>query len=79
MHCEILEMSSVEDTVGYPCSADASERCCDCGARLCDEHVNYCALCDQLFCSTCLSFHERSTHPKMPAASDLEDDMRKRA
>ena len=66
--CEITEVAHPEDVVGYPCSNDASEKCTDCGTRLCDAHTEHCDLCNQTFCATCLAFHIREQHQKKPAA-----------
>lgn len=68
MHCEIIEVVSVDDVTGYPCGEDASGRCCDCGAHLCDAHATYCETCKETFCSTCRAFHDRAYHQKKPAA-----------
>lgn len=68
MQCEIVEVVSVEDAAGYPCGNDASERCCDCGSYLCDSHANHCESCDEVFCATCLAFHNVAYHQKKPAA-----------
>ena len=70
MHCEIIAVSHVEDAEGYPCGSDASDRCCDCGAHVCDQHGENCQICSELFCSTCLAFHNRAYHQKKPAADD---------
>jgi len=68
MECEIVEISSVADAVGYPCGMDASQRCCDCDAHICDAHAESCDSCDEVFCSTCLAFHQRAYHRKRPAS-----------
>jgi hypothetical protein len=68
MQCEIVEVANAEDGSGYPCSNDASARCCDCGSRVCDAHVESCGSCDEAFCSTCFAFHDMSYHQKKPAA-----------
>ena len=59
MQCGIIEVASVEDTVGYPCSRDAVAKCSDCGIPACDAHAEDCELCNQAFCATCLAFHNR--------------------
>lgn len=68
MQCEIVEVASVEDATGYPSGSDASGRCRDCGAHLCDDHGESCERCNELFCSTCLAFHQMAYHQKKPAA-----------
>jgi hypothetical protein len=62
----------VEDATGYPCGNEASGRCCDCGAHMCDSHAESCSLCNDLFCETCYAFHAREYHRKKatkPSAS----------
>ena len=68
MQCAIVEVSSVEDATGYPCGNEASKRCCDCDAHLCEAHGESCVSCDEVFCSTCLAFHKIAYHQKKPAA-----------
>jgi hypothetical protein len=72
MNCEIIEVASVEDATGYPCGNDASERCNDCGAHVCDAHGESCDSCTEVLCSTCLAFHNRAYHVKKPAAEYRE-------
>lgn len=67
MQCGIIEVSNVEDATGYPCGNDASERCVDCGAHLCEAHRETCAACGAVFCATCLAFHSREQHQKKSA------------
>jgi hypothetical protein len=71
MNCEIIE-ASVEDATGYPCGRDASAKCCDCGADLCDAHEEACNVCSDTFCPTCLAFHAKSSHQKRPALPNRE-------
>jgi hypothetical protein len=68
MQCEIIEVASVEDATGYPCGTDATQRCCDCDAHICDDHAESCDACNDVFCSTCLAFHLRTYHQKKPAS-----------
>jgi hypothetical protein len=71
MNCEIIEVAHVEDATGYPCTREASARCSDCGAHLCDLHSASCEMCQETFCETCLAFHSRSYHAaKKPVAAD---------
>ena len=67
MHCEIEEVAHVEDATAYPCGRDAVAKCSDCGAALCDSHIEDCAVCNQTFCNTCLAFHSRANHQKKGA------------
>jgi hypothetical protein len=68
MQCAIAEVSSVGDASGYPCGKDASERCCDCDSYVCEAHAESCDSCNEVFCSTCLAFHQTAYHQKKPAA-----------
>jgi hypothetical protein len=69
MNCEVIEPAHVVDVQGYPCGNAASGECSDCGSQVCATHAERCALCGELFCSTCLTFHEKLTHGKRPAHS----------
>jgi len=68
MQCGIVEVSSVEDATGYQCRNDAIARCCDCDAHVCEAHAESCGSCNEVFCSTCLAFHQTAYHQKKPAA-----------
>jgi hypothetical protein len=68
MQCGIVEVASSEDVTGYPCGNDASAQCCDCDSHICESHAESCESCDEVFCSTCFAFHNRSYHQKKPAA-----------
>jgi hypothetical protein len=68
MRCEIADVASVEDVTGSPCANEASGRCCDCDAYICDDHAENCDSCGEVFCATCFAFHNRSYHQKKPAA-----------
>jgi len=76
MNCEIIEVS---DARVYPCGWDAIGKCSDCGTCICDEHAQNCGHCNQLFCLTCLSFHERAIPTKKPGSSVPEEYSRKQA
>ena len=67
MQCEIIEVANVEDATGYRCGDDASARCCDCDAHLCDSHAESCGACLEVFCSTCLAYHTSVYHHKKPS------------
>ena len=67
MQCEIVEVSSVADAVGYPCGNDASQRCCDCDSHVCDAHAESCESGGEVFCATSLSFHKVTYHKKKSA------------
>jgi len=68
MRCEIVEVASSEDVIGYPCGNGASARCCDCDSHIYDSHAESCESCGEVFCSTCLALHQRAYHQKKPAA-----------
>src|SRR6185503_14503486 len=67
MQGAIVEVSSVEDAMGYPCGNEAKQRCCDCDAHVCESHGECCDSCDEVFCSTCLAFHQMAYHRKKPS------------
>lgn len=71
--CEIIEVAHAEDAIGYPCGGEASGRCCDCGAHVCDAHADACEFCNEMFCSTCLAFHSREYHRKKAASANREN------
>lgn len=79
MNCEIIEVSHVQDARVYPCGWDAIGECSDCGTRICGEHAQNCGHCKQLFCLSCLSFHERTIRTKKPGSSVPEEYSRKQA
>jgi hypothetical protein len=76
-YCEVVEVSQVEDALGYPCGRDTVGECTDCGTRVCNEHVEKCPHCDELFCITCLSFHESTVAAKKPA-HDTQGEVKRR-
>jgi len=67
MQGAIVEVSNVEDAMGYPCGNEAKQRCCDCDAHVCESHGECCDSCDEVFCSTCLAFHQMAYHRKKPS------------
>jgi hypothetical protein len=75
-YCEIIEVAHVADALGYPCGRDAAGECSDCGTRVCGEHVEKCNHCGELFCITCMGFHQ-SVAAKKPAY-ETSDQPRKR-
>jgi hypothetical protein len=78
-YCEIIEVSHVQDALGYPCGTDTVGECSDCGTRICDEHAEKCGHCGELFCISCLGFHERALAAKKPASAGDKEYPRKRA
>jgi hypothetical protein len=69
MSCEIVEASYVGNASGYPHGKEDVSECFDCGTHVCNEHADTCDRCNELFCLTCLGFHERS-YAKKPVRSD---------
>ena len=79
MNCEIIEVLHVQNARVYSCGRDTIGECSDCGTRICDEHAQNCGHCKQLFCLTCLSFHERAIGTKKPVFSLPEEYSSKQA
>jgi hypothetical protein len=67
MQCGIVEITYAGRGQVYPCSETASGQCSDCGIPVCKAHSDTCNLCNQRFCATCLSFHEKDSHGKRQA------------
>ena len=65
--CGIVEVADLEEPVAYTCNSDAVAICFDCCTHLCDAHAGHCDLCNEVFCATCLAFHNREQHLKKPA------------
>jgi len=57
MNCEIVEVSSLADTLGTLCGRNAVSTCTDCATNLCLSHAETCDICREVFCGACLSFH----------------------
>ncbi len=76
-YCEIVELSRIDHAPGYPCGKHAAGECCDCGTRVCSDHAQRCLRCEQLFCVSCLSFHE-TTLPKKPARDECLKEFREK-
>jgi predicted sulfurtransferase len=80
MHCGIVELAHVDDAAGYPCGRDASTICLDCGTHLCDAHAYNCEVCSEVFCATCLAFHNRANHQKKDALwAEIAEKMKKKS
>jgi hypothetical protein len=77
--CEIVEVRHLADATGYACPKVASQHCSDCGSSLCDEHAESCDLCDEVFCSVCLSFHQEQAHAKPTSRVAPENSGEKRS
>ena len=61
-----VEVRSLEDALGATCARYATEVCSDCGTALCSEHKECCELCNETFCSGCLSLHKaQAGHAKV--------------
>ena len=66
--CGVVQVRGVQDELGMECGRYAKTLCYDCGTSLCTAHAERCELCSEVFCPSCLSFHQ-SEHSK-PAQSD---------
>jgi hypothetical protein len=53
--------------IGYARSNDSSATLLRLGTRLSDVHAENCDFCRQVFCATCLAFHNRANHQKKDA------------
>jgi len=67
-YCGVVEVQSLEDALGATCGCRAKSVCSDCGVSVCDTHAEACDLCREIFCPSCLSFHE-AQHPKAASAA----------
>ena len=76
LRCEIVEVRNLVDADGIPCSRTASKQCSDCGSELCETHPETCEMCHEVFCPSCMSFHE-AEHPK-PIRAEHERDRERR-
>jgi hypothetical protein len=56
--CEIVGARNLSDVEGFPCERIASKQCSDCGIKICESHVETCRMCHDVFCPSCLSFHQ---------------------
>jgi len=77
-HCEVVEVRSSADAVGLACLRTASKQCSDCGAELCEFHVETCDMCRAVFCPACVSLHQEQ-HPKAASADREQHRERKSA
>jgi hypothetical protein len=59
IYCAVVEVRNLEDAFGTTCGRSVRAYCSDCGVSLCSAHAEWCDLCRAIFCSSCLSFHER--------------------
>ena len=65
-YCGVVEVQSLEDALGATCGRPSKARCTDCGVAICAAHTERCAVCREIFCSSCMTFHP-AQHGK-PAA-----------
>jgi len=78
-HCEVVAVSSLADAIGDHCERIAARQCSDCGTPICSVHSETCEMCADVFCPSCLSFHQaQAPHPK-PATGEHEKRERKSA
>jgi hypothetical protein len=76
--CEVIEVRNLSDADGIPCSKTVSKECSDCGIELCDSHADICGICHEIFCPSCMYFHQ-SEHPKPATAEHAGSQARKTA
>jgi len=76
--CKIIEVRNLADAVGTLCTGEASQRCSDCGTELCESHAGTCGLCHEVFCPSCLTFHQEQ-YSKAASADHGRVRERKRA
>jgi len=72
-YCGVVEVQSLEDALGATCGCRSKSVCSDCGVPVCPAHAESCALCREVYCPSCLTFH-RAQHAKR--ASQLRDTPR---
>ena len=77
-YCGVVEVQSLEDALGATCGRSAKVQCSDCGAGLCPAHIERCALCEETFCPSCLTFHQ-GTHAKLSQRDEEASEKRKTA
>jgi hypothetical protein len=70
-YCGVVEVQSLEEALGATCGYRANSICSDCGVSVCATHSVTCNLCREIFCPSCLSFHE-AQHPKAASAARNE-------
>jgi predicted sulfurtransferase len=75
-YCGVVQVCGVHDGDGLACGRSASTLCYDCGTLLCPDHTERCDLCAEMFCPSCLSFHQ-SEHPK-PAERDQRGQQKRK-
>jgi hypothetical protein len=67
-YCGVVEVQSLEDALGATCGRPSKARCSDCGVAVCAAHTEPCATCREIFCTSCLSFHQ-AQHAKPASAA----------
>ena len=76
--CGVVEVRGVKDQLGTVCGSSAKTLCYDCGTSLCPAHTEHCELCTEIFCQSCLSFHQ-GAHPKPAQRSQLTEKKKRTA
>jgi hypothetical protein len=66
--CEVVEVRSLVDRLGYPCTKTTAHQCWDCGIAICKGHAEMCSTCKEMFCPSCLEFHQ-AMHAKRATAN----------
>ncbi len=77
--CEVVEVTNVADAIGDHCVRIGSGQCSDCGTPICEVHTETCEMCDEVFCPSCLSFHQAQVGHSKPAAAEHRERERKSA
>jgi hypothetical protein len=75
-YCGVVEVRSLEDALGATCARAGAAQCSDCGTSVCSAHGERCQLCNEIFCPSCLSFHQREH--KMPTSPDRNVDQHRK-
>jgi len=75
--CEVVGFRNLADG-GISCTRVASQQCSDCGIETCESHTEKCGVCQEMFCPSCLSFHQRE-HAKAPRTIGSKQRERKSA
>jgi hypothetical protein len=65
--CDLMGVRNATSDAGPACMRAAVTQCWDCDIALCESHKRTCLMCGEVFCSSCLSFHQ-AEHAKPAAA-----------
>lgn len=67
-YCGVVEVQSLEDALGATCGRPSKARCSDCGVPICAAHTEPCSVCREVFCTSCMTFHQ-AQHTKLAASA----------